>query len=115
MRVVVNHPARVEEDGTEIAESKSAFRLGRISDHTDLLTGETTPREKVAEILTEQAKAEFPGCEVSIEHLHEVERDPETNEITSHEWKDHPPGEPVATGEVHEQILATDQGQEAAS
>lgn len=115
MRVVVHHPARVEEDGTEVPESKAAFRVGRITDHTDLLTGETTPADKVAELLAEQARAEFPDCEVSIEHLHTVERDPQTNEPVAHEWKGHPPEEPVAPGEAHEQVLATDQGQEVSS
>lgn len=115
MRVVVTHPGRVEEDGTEVPESKAAYRVGRITDHTDLLTGETTPADKVAELLVEQAKEEFPGQEVAIEHLHVAERHPETNEVVAHEWKDHPPEEPAAPGEAHEQVLATDQGQEVSS
>lgn len=114
MRVVVHHPARTE-DEVEVPESKSAFRLGHITDHTDILTGETTPADKVAEILLEQAKEEFPDCEVSIEHLHVAERHPETNEAIAHEWKDHPPERPVPAGEVHEQELATDQQQEVSS
>lgn len=115
MRVVVHHPARVEEDGTEVPESTAAFRVGRITDHTDLLTGETTPADKVAELLAEQARAEFPDCEVSIEHLHVAERDPETNEAVLHEWRDHPPEDAVPPGGDHTQELAADQGQEVSS
>lgn len=115
MRVVVHHPAREEADGTQVAASKSAFRLGRITDHTDILTGATTPRDEVAAILLKQAQEEFPGQEVAIEHLHVAGRHPETGEVVAHEWKDHPPEQAVAVGEVHEQELAADQTQEAAS
>lgn len=114
MRVVVHHPPRTEPDGMEVPASKSAYRLGRIVDHVDLLTGETTPREKVAEILLQQAKEEYPDCEVLIEHLHVVDRHPETNEEIAHEWRDHPPEAPAATGAAHEQELATVQSQEVA-
>lgn len=112
MRVVVHHPARQEEDGTEVPESTAAFRVGRITDHTDILTGETTPAAKVAEVLLEQARAEFPDCECSIEYLHAVERDPTTNEIIAAEWKDAPAEDAPPSGAVHEQVLNADQGQE---
>jgi hypothetical protein len=115
MRVVVHHPARVEEDGTEVPESKAAFRVGRIEDHTDLLTGETTPREKVAEILLQQAQEEFPDLEVSVEHLHPVDRNEETGEVTSHEWRDHPPEGSVPPGAQHAEELAIEQTQEVTS
>lgn len=115
MRVVVHHPAREEEDGTQVEASKSAFRLGRITDFTNPITGETTPRDDVAKALIEQAQAEFPDCEVTLEHLHVAERHPETNEAIRHEWKDHPPEEPVAPGEEHEQELSADQGTEVQS
>lgn len=139
MRVVVHHPARTEpgevrqayhrdpetgvtsvttetvKEAVEVPESKSAYRLGRIEDFTNPLTGETTPREEVAAQLVEAAKREFPGLEVAIEHLHVAERHPETNEAIRHEWKDHPPEQPVAAGAEHTQELATDQSQEAAS
>lgn len=113
MRVVVHHPARVEDDGTEVAESVSAYRLGHVTDFTNPITGETTPAEEVVKALVEQAQAEYPDCEVSVEHLHVAERHPETNEVIAHEWKDHPPEEAVAAGEQHEQTLTADQAQEA--
>jgi hypothetical protein len=69
MRVAVHHPPRTEPDGTEIPETVAAFRQGRIEDFANPLTGETTPKEKVAEILLEQAKAEFPDCGVKLEVL----------------------------------------------
>jgi hypothetical protein len=69
MRVAVRHPGRTEEDGTTVPESFSAYRVGRIDDHVDLLTGETTSADEVAEILVEQAKAEYPDCEVAIQRL----------------------------------------------
>jgi hypothetical protein len=120
MRVVVHHPERTEEDGTVVAPSVAAFRVGRIEDHTDLLTGETTPREKVAEILLAQAKEENPGCAVKIEYLHsvETETDPETGNTveTQHEWRPEPPAKPAAPGENHEQVLPViEQAQEASS
>jgi hypothetical protein len=69
MRVAVHHPARTEPDGTEIPESVCAYKLGRVQDHTDVLTGKTTSAGDVAELFVEQAKAEFPGCFVVIERL----------------------------------------------
>lgn len=114
MRVVVHHPERKEGEET-IPESVSAYRMGRIEDFVNPLTGETTPRDQVAAALLEQAKEEFPGLEVSIEHLHEVEHDPETGKPVAHEWRDHPPETPAADGETHEVELTATQGQEASS
>lgn len=111
MRVVVHHPERVE-DGETIPASVSAYRVGRVEDHTDLLTGKTTPKEEVAAILVEQARAEFPGQEVSIEHLHEVEVDEETGKAVRHEWRPEPPKAPVAPGVEHVRELSVEQPQE---
>lgn len=115
MRVVVHHPAREEEDGTQVEAAKSAYRVGRVEDHVDFLTGRTTPQAEVVKLLVEAAEAEFPGQEVTVEHLHVTERHEKTGEPIAHEWKDEPPEEQVPAGEVHEQVLAAEQGQEAAS
>lgn len=72
MRVAVHHPARTEEvDGetVEVPESVAAFRLGRIEDFTNPLTGETTPKDEVAAHLLKEAQAEFPDLECKIEYL----------------------------------------------
>lgn len=68
MRVAVHHPERVE-DGEKIPASVTAFRIGRIEDLVNPLTGETTPQEKVAEIFLAAAEEEFPDCEVVLERL----------------------------------------------
>lgn len=69
MRVAVLHPERTEPDGTVVPVSTAAFRIGRIEDYVNPLTGETTPAAEVAEQLLQQAKDEFPDAEMSIEHL----------------------------------------------
>lgn len=110
MRVAIHHPEH-KEDGEMVPGSVSAFRTGRIEDHVDLLTGQTTPRERVAEILAEQAKLEFPDCEIMIEHLHD-------NGDGTSTWKDHAPGEDeeaVPAGETHEAELSTEQPQSSAA
>lgn len=114
MRVVVHHPERVE-DGETVPASVSAYRLGKIDDHVDLLTGKTTPRAEVAAILLEQARAEFPGQDVSVEYLHEVEVDDETGKAVRHEWRAEPPEVPVPPGENHERTLSVEQSQEASA
>lgn len=105
MRVVVHHPARTEQDGTEVPESTSAFRLGRIEDLVNPMTGETTPKEEVATALLQQAQEEFPGQDVKIEYLHS--QGDETSE-----WRDHPPEEPASPGEAHAQELTAEQSTE---
>lgn len=69
MRVAVHHPARTEPDGTTVPESVSAFRLGRIHDFVNHLSGETTEAAEVAKVLFGQAAKEHPDCRVVIEHL----------------------------------------------
>jgi hypothetical protein len=68
MRVAVHHPERKEGEET-IPASVSAFRLGRITDLVDPLSGETTPAEQVVEKLSEEAAREFPDCEIVVERL----------------------------------------------
>lgn len=102
MRVVVHHPARTEEDGTAVEESVAAYRLGRIDDFVNPITGETTSKVDVAAALVEQAKADHPGLEVSIEHLHDNGDDTST-------WKDQPPVVAASPGEEHAQELQVDQ------
>lgn len=121
MRVVVHHPERVEQIESRAGEhleetipaSVSAYRFGRIEDFVNL-DGSTTPKEEVAKILLEQAKEDFPGLEVSIEYLHESEHDAE-GEVIGHEWRDHPPEQPVAEGEAHAVELSAEQAQEASA
>lgn len=112
MRVVVHHPEREEDDRT-VPASKAAYRLGRIEDWTNPLTGETTPKAEVAEILLAQAREEFPDLDVTVEHLHEGEV--ENGEVVTHEWKDHPPEQPVAAGDPHAVELSAQQAQEASA
>lgn len=69
MRVAVHHPARTEEDGTEVPESVSAYRQGRIADFVHPITGEVTPQAEVAELLVAAAQEEFPGLKVEIQRL----------------------------------------------
>lgn len=69
MRVVVHHPERTGEDGEQIPASVSAYRLGRITDYVNPITGETTPADEVAATLLAQAKEEFPGQQVELEVL----------------------------------------------
>jgi hypothetical protein len=48
----------------------ASYKLGRIVDGahtTDILTGQTTSVQELAEALAEQAKAEYPQCQVKIE------------------------------------------------
>lgn len=69
MRVAIHHPERTEPDGTAVPASVSAYRLGRITDQVDVVTGETTPAATVASALLAQAEAEFPGHEIHLERL----------------------------------------------
>lgn len=69
MRVAVHHPVATDADGAEAPGSVFAYKWGRITDHVDVLTGETTPAAKVAELFKVQAEAEYPACEVTIERL----------------------------------------------
>jgi hypothetical protein len=112
MRVAVVHPAHTQtlDDGStvEAPESISAFRQGRIEDFVNPLTGETTPRDKVAEVLLAAAKEEFPDCEVKLQYLHD-------NGDGTSTWKDEPPVEPMPAGEQHEQVLTAEQSQEASA
>lgn len=103
MRVAVHHPGRVE-DGETIPPSVFAFRVGRITDHVDVLTGETTPKEQVAAQLLEQAKAEFPDCEVVLEVLvHNGDAPP--RELEDGTLVDEPHGEGgTSTWVHHEQV-----------
>lgn len=52
---------------------KHAYRLGKIDDHTDILTGTTTGAQSVAETLKAKAEAEIAeaksGSTVAIEEL----------------------------------------------
>lgn len=68
MRIAIHHPARTEGE-QEIPASVSAFRLGRVLDFVNPMTGETTSAPDVAAALLEQAKTEYPDCEVVLERL----------------------------------------------
>lgn len=69
MRVAVHHPARTNAEGVAVPESVSAYRLGRIDDFVNPITGETTSKEDVAAKLLADAQAEFPDCQVVLERL----------------------------------------------
>lgn len=78
MRVAVTH-----EDG-----SVSAYRLGRIEDLPNPLTGQTTPAVEVAAQLFDQARVEFPGAEVRIQRLVSNEDADENGENATSRWID---------------------------
>lgn len=105
MRVVVHHPARTEEDGTAVEESVAAYRLGRIEDFVNPLTGETTPKDEVAKALLAAAAEEHPGLRVSIEYLHDNGDDTGT-------WKPDPAVAAVSPGAQHAQELVAEQATE---
>ncbi len=106
MRVVVHHPARTEPDGTEVPESVSAYRMSRIYDLPNPLTGETVPKDEVAATLVEQAQEEFPDLEVSIEYFHD-------HGDGTASWEPEPPATPAAPGAIHERELTATQDQAA--
>ncbi len=112
VRVIVHFPARVEPDPVtgetiKVPESIAAFRMSRIYDLQNPLTGETTAKEQVAAILVEQAKAEFPDHEVTIEYFHDH------GDTAS--WEPEPPEVEAAPGEVHEHELTAGQAQQAST
>ncbi len=54
---------------TDADGNTHAFRLGRIDDFVNPITGETHSREEVAEALKAQAEAEFPDSTVTVQAL----------------------------------------------
>lgn len=98
MRVALLHPARTEEDGTQVEPSISAFRMGRIEGFTNPITAEHTSAEDVALHLIAAAEQEHPECEVFIQHL--VDNGDGTSRwVKAHEVPEgavSPDGKPVA-------------------
>lgn len=114
MRVAVHHPARTEPDGTAVEASVSAFRLGRITDLVDPITGETTPADEVAAKLLAAAKKEFPDCEVELQRLI-VSIDDDLGSTSEWVHEDSVPEGAVSPGGgvIATKDLATEQSQEA--
>jgi hypothetical protein len=69
MRVAIHHPESTQPDGTVIPAAVSAFRLGRIDDFVNPITGETTPKDEIVAVFLAAAKAEYPDCEIVLERL----------------------------------------------
>lgn len=70
MRVAVHIPAGHPDspDGPAVV----AYRLGRVRDGIDnhlIHTGETVPMDEFLVGLSKQAEAEYPDCEIKVEHL----------------------------------------------
>lgn len=71
-RVAVHIPPGHPHHGGGEQTDVVAYRLGRIRDGIDnfnVATGETTPVDDLAAGLADQARAEYPDCEVKLERL----------------------------------------------